>query len=201
MFIDFPPDLPPVIMLTQARQNQTDASVPRAIGSCLITENNPGQLVVQLEGISFSPEAAAVNYMVYYANENGTKYRSEEQREALRQSAKNAKITIIQNPKHGRLIGTNTYIPDQGYYGQDKIVALVELTSGEQVTVVYFLHMVHHGIQDSQESIREFCGSKGDMWKISLTPITLDSNAAGYGWFIDYTPYLNEASVARISEA
>jgi hypothetical protein len=234
MFVDLPPDLPPVIMLAQAQKNQT--AVPQAIGWCLITENNPGQLV-QSEGIPAFFRGAARNYIAYFGD--GLEYHSEKQWEALRQAARNAKVTIIQPPEHGRLVHTETYIPDQGYYGQDKVVARVDFASGEQVTVVFFIHMVHHGIQESEESILEFCGPEGEMWKISALPegtdlanwyqnlslqsllagtkdaqvgfsdlsgaavaktmgkgadaqIILDTDAAGHGWYIDYTPYLNE---------
>jgi hypothetical protein len=183
MFVDLPPDLPPAIMLTQAQQNQTDASVPRVLGRCLIRENNPGQLI-QSEGMLLSFGAAAVNYLGYF--EEDDKYRSEEQLEVLRQGGENAKVTIIQTPEHGRLVGESNashayYIPDRGYYGHDKVVVLVELTSGEQVTVVYFIHMVHHGIQESEESILEFCGPRGGFWKISLLPSQETDDLAS--WF------------------
>jgi hypothetical protein len=229
MVIDLPPDQPPVIILAQTRQDSSP-SAERAIGICRISENHPYSLA-RSEGIQLSFGAAAVGYMGYYDNGNGSKYRSEEQREALRQAGANAKVTIIHPPLHGKLINKSevsfAYFPEADYFGQDKIVALVDLTSGEQITVVFFINMVHHGIQESQESIREFCGSKGEFWKISLSPdptnaispldnlnisfsdfsgsalaqitgsgssaqITLDLDAAGHGWYIDYTPYLNE---------
>jgi hypothetical protein len=208
MYVDLPPDLPPVIILAKAQQDQTVANAPRAIGWCLIRENNPGQLY---DPIPISFAAAAANYMGLYEYEEGNNF-----------SEKNAKVTIIQLPQHGQMINIYEYIPAPGYYGLDKVIAQVELASGEKVTVAYFIHMVHLGIQESEESIREFCGPKGEYWKISLsesvdavslldglnltfsdllgsavaqttgTQITLDTNTAGYGWFIDYTPYLNE---------
>jgi hypothetical protein len=178
MFIDLPPDQPPpVIILAQARQNRS-TSAERAIGICRISENHPYSLV-RSEGVPLSFGAAAVGYMGYYDNGNGSKYRSEEQREALRQAGNNAKVTIIHPPLHGRLISKSevsfAYFPEADYFGQDKIVALVDLASGEQITVVYFINMVHHGIQESQESILEFCGSKGEFWKISLSPDSINT--------------------------
>jgi hypothetical protein len=168
MFIDLPPDQPPAIVLAQAYQDRP-ASAERAIGWCLITENNPYSWV-RTDGIAVDFKGAAINYMGYYGNENGRKYRSEKEREALRQTGDNGKVTIIQTPQHGRLVNTYTYFPEADYFGKDKVVALVELTSGEKVTVVFFINMVHHGVQESQEAVREFCGSRGEFWKISLTP-------------------------------
>jgi hypothetical protein len=224
MFIDLPPDQPPVIILAQTRQDSS-TNVERAIGRCLIEENHPYSWV-QTNGTTVDFQGAAVNYMGYYDNENGTKYRSEAQSEALRQAGDNAKVTIIQAPQHGHLVDTYTYFPDVDYFGQDKVVALVELASGEKVTVMFFINMVRNGVQESEESIREFCGPNGVFWKISLTDpadlaflpdgpnvsffnlsgsalaqttgtgptaqIILDTNATGHGWYIDYTPYLNE---------
>ncbi len=128
--------------------------------------------------------------------------------------------------------GEFTYRPDRGYYGQDKVVALVEL-GAYRVKVVYFIQVVNdENVGDDQASILKHCGSKGSQWKISFPTttvdptslqffvdqagidrsvsvlvaeltaatvgkttgqaITLDDNAAGHGWYIDYTPYLND---------
>jgi hypothetical protein len=213
MFIDLPAELPeqPAIILAQVKKN-----APHVLGRCVATPNGDA---TQMYGITLSFGGAAAIYMGFYAHVEGEIYNE-----------RNVKTTIITQPRHGRLVGTDayamTYIPEDGYYGLDKIVARVELDSGEKVTVAYFIH-VDPGADDRPESIRRICGPKGEFWKISLASepvdtalllgglnvsfsdlpgsavvqttgtgssaqITLDLDAAGYGWYVDYTPYLND---------
>jgi hypothetical protein len=99
-------------------------------------------------------------------------------------------ITILQQPTHGilRLVteadrGTlfssssgpidpanpgYVYLPEKGYLGKDKTVALVEI-GGVKVKVVYFFQAINGPLGD----VDELCGKKGYHWKISST---LDAN-------------------------
>lgn len=221
MFLDIPPDSPaqsPVVMVAEAKQVQKPVGLQRTLGICRPMENIQDDPVFGKVTIDFS--GAAVNYLFYY-----------EEKKNL--SDVEAKVTLLQLPAHGRLIDGDTYVPDPGFHGQDNISALVEL-GGYQIKVVYFIKVVNEDqrVGDNEASIRKYCGSKGNMWKISLpttpvdpstlqylldqtglnssavnlqvadlpgsslgqttnTSITLDTNAAGYNWFIDPTPFDN----------
>jgi len=223
MFVDMP-DLQQQyapVMVALTNQAQQAASTPRTAGVCQVMPNRPG-VEITLEN-SLSPDAYAANYLFEF--------------EKRHIDDAGAIVTFVQLPKHGKLInevrgasvskgGNNySYVPDPGYYGRDKVIALVRI-DGYQVKVVYFLQAVKEDIGDTWEG--KYCGPKGMTWKISLpdtpldtptiqsllsftgidtpvkvaisdlaggalgstqgTTITLNTNAAGHGWFIDATP-------------
>ncbi|MCX7147911.1 MAG: Ig-like domain-containing protein [Rhodocyclales bacterium] len=205
------PTQSPMVMVAEAAQAKKPSGAIRTLGVCKPMENSPDDPVLGKITVDFSGWAA--NYLFDY--------------EKLNVSERGAKVTLLQPPTHGQLIGGDTYVPNRGFHGQDKIVAIVEL-GDYQVRVVYFIKVVNEDqrVGDDEASIKKYC-SKTD-WKISLsqttldiaslqplidyagvgntidvqtgsltggaigsttgTIITLDTNAAGYNWFIDPTP-------------
>ncbi|GHU34158.1 hypothetical protein AGMMS50256_27400 [Betaproteobacteria bacterium] len=134
-------------------------------------------------------------------------------RDKVGDSFEDGEITLVTPPQHGELVlssdkkeaswGWYDYLP--GEYGEDRFVMQVE-KNGVKVTIHYVVIVI-----SDDESPRGLCNP--EEWKISLlddmnvsfsdlpgvaiaqttgTQITLDTNAAGYGRFINYTPYLNE---------
>jgi hypothetical protein len=116
-------------------------------------------------------------------------------------------VQIVKPPEHGQLTWLKNdlyhYVPDKGYLGNDRFEALVLMEDGKTVRIVHNIVVQSEPLDNPGFEIEEFCPTP--YWKISFTDlpnsavaqttgtkITLDTNAAGYGWFIDYTPYLNE---------
>ncbi|MGP1665088.1 MAG: Ig-like domain-containing protein, partial [Rhodanobacter sp.] len=125
-------------------------------------ENHPGDITGQ---ITLSFPAAAINYFGRYEKLH------------MRELEASAKVTLLQPPKHGQLISGDTYRPDVGYHGKDKVVALVEI-GGYRVKVAYFIQVfMDKNVGDNEETIRKYCGPKGDMWKISLQNSPTDTSA------------------------
>jgi hypothetical protein len=111
------------------------------------------------------------------------------------------------------------YYPDPGYIGEDSATFMVEFEGKYykveieiQVRVIIDDHD-NYGCDSRPKGIKVRKPSRGDTGDTSLDlssivsfadlsgsalgsttgdKITLDDNAAGHGWFIDYTPYLNE---------
>jgi hypothetical protein len=152
-------------------------------------------------------------------------------------------IYIVRQPEHGHFIlgenslyGEGTYIPDEGYLGEDRLEAFVAV-GDDVVRVVYNFVVQPNATDQLEESAWNALCPKGLFWIISETStenqppatlqslfsfidtgtfssvrfsdlsgaalaqttgtgasaqITLDTDAAGHGWFIDYTPYLKE---------
>ncbi|MDR0577730.1 MAG: hypothetical protein LBI87_09410 [Candidatus Accumulibacter sp.] len=126
-----------------------------------------------------------------------------------------ARITLIQAPKNGAY-REDTYFPNKGFEGLDTVVFDVQ-KGGIKVQVKYFVFVSQlEGKSAAWAQCRDVAppDSTG-LWKISLldnvsfadlpsasvaqttgtgltAQITLDTDAAGHSWFIDYTPYLNE---------
>ena len=97
-----------------------------------------------------------------------------------------ATITIQQQPSHGILrllteadrgvLFSDTagpvdpsdpgyvYLPQNGYVGKDKVIALVEI-AGVKIKVIYYLL----AIEGRVGNINHWCGKRGYDWKISAT--------------------------------
>ena len=86
-------------------------------------------------------------------------------------------------------------MPDKGYLGNDRFEALVLMEDGKTVRIVYKIVVQSEPVDNPGFDEKEFCPNS--YWKISLsdlpgsvvaqttnTQITLDTSAAGYGWFI-----------------
>ncbi|MEQ1525190.1 MAG: hypothetical protein ABL911_00380 [Gallionella sp.] len=172
MFISDMPNVPPQnlpVMIAQANQAQLgDMKTTRAIGVCFPAPNN------NYSGANtFSPINSAGFYLRSYEHKNVA-------------HATPATVTILQQPAHGilRLVTEadgNTfgegrfdpadpgyvYLPEDGYLGKDKAVALVEI-GGVKVKVVYYFQAISEAIPDYDTLCK-----KGYRWKISST---LDAN-------------------------
>ena len=189
MFIADLPDVPPQnvpVMIAQAKQAQsTDVKTVRTLGVCLPVPNIPSVVENLVD-----PVAEAATYLRKY-----------EQRKL-----QNIGTTIIlQKPAHGtlRLVteadrGTlfsrssaqldpadsvYAYLPEKGYFGKDKAIALVDI-GGVKVKVVFYLQSVEGSAGRTDEPDR-FCGKTGYSWKISST---LDVNGNNAIAAIDYQP-------------
>lgn len=103
-----------------------------------------------------------------------------------------APVTILQQPSHGVLrqvtegdrgtilnseggpldpaAALYAYLPEKGYVGKDKAVALVEI-AGVKVKVIYYFQ----AIDGPRGDVDELCGKRGFHWKISST---LDANGS-----------------------
>lgn len=119
-------------------------------------------------------------------------------------NADSATVKVLESPKHGALSKDLTkeisYYPNLGYVGTDKVMFLVDMV-GYNIKVVYYFNVADVNLEkgDIQKIWYKYCPK--DNWLISnsgnLTAsldatITLNTNAADQGRFIDYTPYLNE---------
>jgi hypothetical protein len=76
-----------------------------------------------------------------------------------------ATVSVLHQPKHGRLVDTNTYYPELGYVGKDSITFLVE-SGSYRIKVVYFIQVSNQGV--GNESYKKLCPNP-DYWKISAT--------------------------------
>lgn len=183
MFIDLPLDSPntaAVVMVAQAGQVKKPAAAMRIVGVCEPMANLPDDPYFGRVILDF--DAVAVNYLAKY--------------EKVNLATRTAKITLLQPPAHGKLIGGGTYVPDRGFFGgQDQVSALVEL-GGYQVKVIYFIKVQPEGTggtpNDNDEVIKEFCGPKGRVWQISTTSSALDN--AALQALIDGNSSLSDAS-------
>jgi hypothetical protein len=249
MFVPLAPDTPPqatpAVMLAKTSPEQQSAMRPEhIIGICELVDNREFRGedgAIYPNSYVITPVWNAYSYIQEY----------EHRKDVSDEDINAAKITVLQQPKHGTLIyeaesttsGDYRYSPNMGYVGKDSASVLVEI-KGVNIKVVYFFHVLNSSIIHRWD---EECGKKGGQWKISLAPdadtnlatasgqlpswlsatqldgklasaslanvnlaplpgtslaqttgqspnasITLDDNAAGHGWFIDYTPYLNE---------
>jgi len=174
MFIPDMPNIPPQdvpVMIAQANQAQAnDVTTTRTVGVCHPSPNDPADYSGE-NGIA--PIGDAEFYLKQY-----------EQRSV----SGPATVTILQQPKHGilRLVteadrgilfgstadpldpnaGLYAYLPEKGYLGKDKAVALVEF-EGIKVKLVYFFQAVGGGL--GNYGLEMYCGKTGHYWKISST--------------------------------
>ena len=188
MFVMDIPNVPPQnipVMIAQAGQaKSSNASAIRTMGICFPAPNE----LYSLENV-FDPAAAARTYLWNY--EHKTIERTLP-----------ATITFLQQPSHGILrllteadrgvLFSDTsgpvdpsdpgyvYLPQKGYVGKDKAVALVEI-AGVKVKVIYYIQAIEGGVGD----INHWCGKKGYGWKISST---LDADGNGTIAAVDYLP-------------
>ncbi len=116
-------------------------------------------------------------------------------------------ISVVKYPNHGQLArlpdGMYEYFPDSGFLGDDMIQFMVN-AEGKSVLVMWPI-LVREYEQRGEESdsghLLDVDVLFSNLEGFSLaqttgngpnTTITLDTTAANHGWYIDYTPYLNE---------
>lgn len=186
MAISDMPNVPPQnvpVLIAQATQAQAgDTAKVRALGQCYpVTSNYYGG------ENTLSPLVAAKSYFLLY--------------EPQMTFTGPATVTVLQQPKHGvlRLVteadrGTlfssgsrfdpsgqvYTYLPEQGYLGDDKASFLIE-RGGIKIRVVYFFKAVNGPLGNSGGD--EYCEKTGIRWKISST---LDSNGSATISSVEY---------------
>jgi hypothetical protein len=117
------------------------------------------------------------------------------------------RIEVAKQPSHGRLdlfipeakdISKYDYIytPDKDYVGLDNFEFQVSV-DGEKLSVYYQVKVFP---EDENRNYVGYCDWENYNWKISLpttgtganAQITLDTDAVGHNWYIDYTPFLND---------
>lgn len=155
MFILDMPPVPPQsapLMIAQASQaQQSAAAAGRTVGVCHIVGNATGSL--SPENL-LEPALSAMTYFRLY------EHRTEPQ---------HAKVTVLQDPKHGLLKdegnGIYSYLPSPGYLGKDKATVLVEI-GGYKVKMVYFFQSIT-GSGSGNSTYETLCGKRGEFWRIS----------------------------------
>jgi Matrixin len=197
------------VMLIQTSQSpQVKAKYARTIGVCNLVENPPNAPPVPwTAGNIINPALAAKNYFWLVEGRDYGNLDAQEQ--------------PLESPKHGRLQPNNgggySYIPDTGYLGSDRATFLVEFGS-KKLKMVHTIRVLE-GVADNAYDDKRYCPN-GRYWKISSvidlptpfvefadlpggsvgqatgTNITLDTNAAGHGWFVDTTPDNNDEFLA-----
>jgi hypothetical protein len=195
---DFGSENTPVMIVAAANKAKE-----HVIGTCMPSEN--------LATFTFGEPAR--HYLRMYGNFM----------EGDNSSAKIKVIAVVRQPEHGRLVmagndpyGRGTYFPDEGYFGKDRVEAIVSV-GDDIVRVVYNFVAQPKAVDQLEKSEWNALCPKGLYWIISETSgnplsffdlpgfalaqitgtganaqITLDTDVAGHGWYIDYTPHLNE---------
>jgi hypothetical protein len=167
---DTPPSRPSVVMVAKANYNQQVAAKRgHVLGVCDLVNTGSG---------SGQAELAPTLEANYYFNSPIAKI-----------NPGTAKVTILQQPKHGRLendSGSNwwysRYLPNEGYLGNDSFVMQVE-GNGYTVKIHYFMYVT----DDMGATIFENKACKGDDWKISTT---LAPNGTSTVTSVNYLPSL-----------
>lgn len=137
------------------------------IGVCRPVENHQWRKPEAL-----SPAVSTVNYLWEF--QGFRQMPGKQGRETLYALEKTAKITILQQPSHGKLTLTtdeypnslpNTYFyhPEPGFLGKDRIVAWVEMGQ-YKIKLVYSLYPVDHGVGPETEA--KVCGKRGTYYRI-----------------------------------
>jgi hypothetical protein len=145
-----PPSTSPVVMVAQANTGiQTSAQSAHVMGIC------------NLVNLTKSPQADIFPLITangYFITHDATVNPS------------TAKITILQQPKHGRVEPTNLdgdwsatrYLPNVGYLGNDSVIIQVE-GKGYKVELHYFLAVT----EDAGQTYNPDSVCKGSWWIIS----------------------------------
>ncbi len=146
---DTPPSTPSVVMVAQANASQqTSINSSHTVGVCDI---------VNLTGTGQAELVPVVNANAFF-NTKKIDYAT-------------AKITVIQQPKHGRLEPISSdgdwrdprYLPNDGYLGKDSFILQVE-GSGYTFKIHYFLLVTDDPGVEANPNCKTF------WWKISQDP-------------------------------
>jgi hypothetical protein len=158
------PDLqyqtPPYVIMAQANQDQTNAHTrERTLGVCLGVKNRSVEGPDELPPppVLLSPDHDAISYRQEF-----------EQLNDATMDDPPAKVTILQQPKHGSLAPVPDtanvgswwyYTPDKNYSGKDSASVLVEI-KGVKIKVIYFFSVYPDIPQDDEKCTK-------NLWKIS----------------------------------
>jgi hypothetical protein len=196
---DVPPQYVPVMVAQASVGGQGAEKFDRVIGICHLAQNPA------------VPPSSAVNVIepLMEVEDYLTKFEHIKIEGSI-------SFHILQQPVHGLLRdggeGAYSYVPETGYLGKDQATVLVEI-SGLKIKVKYFFQVLNTLPTDEDQA--EYCPtgkwrisqiintingtslgvsvgvtdlSNGAIGQTTGTSITLDTNAAGYNWFIDNTP-------------
>jgi hypothetical protein len=167
-----PPSTPAIVMVAQANTGQQIAKDGHILGVCD---------VVNVNGYPQADASPVTLANAYFMTHDATI------------DPGTAKITILQQPKHGYLKPDSNgdwryaiYKPNDGYLGNDSFVMQVE-GSGYTVKLKYFIAVTNDfGVTENPNPI-----CKGQIWKISQ-----DANGTSTLTSVNYLPSIsNNASV------
>jgi len=189
---EVPPQYAPVIIADASQASQRTSKLDQTWNVCQLLESRQAE---ELGAANILEPALAVKIYMQGRFSDADIAKS--------------KVSVVENPKHGVLESDDQkaylYTPDSAdYIGQDATTFLVEI-SGFSIKLIYSLHVDQGPLDDEQKEA--VCPawitkmpvtsnvshlSNGALAQTIGATITLDDNAAGNGWFIDYTPWLNE---------
>ena len=146
-------------------------------GVCFLAPNEPE--IYSLQNV-LDPKVVAGNYLWSFEHR-------------LIPNTEAAKVTVLQQPTHGvmRLLAEAdrgklfdessspidpadpgyVYLPQNGYVGKDKAIALVAI-AGVKIKVIYYFQAIEGRVGD----VNNWCGKRGYEWKISST-LDADGNS------------------------
>jgi len=191
-FRDVPPQYTPVIVAQASQAKQ--ANYDRTIGVCHPIENQEESRLSAVNGIS--PIMAAVTYI-----EDIERHKFE--KSTFVSVYQNAKMTLLQAPKHGELLldsDSGAYFSsDYSYEGPDSATVLVEV-GDYKVKVIYHFVLMSDVPGSSEQGTatdnKRICPN-GYIWKISST---LDANGNSTITSIDYLPSVAASSGTAITD-
>ncbi|MBZ0093948.1 MAG: cadherin-like domain-containing protein [Sulfuricella sp.] len=162
-----PPQYAPVMIAQAAPVKQGALNLDGTMGVCQLI---PSPVVL--------PESAEYHLSAWsHAETYLEKFKD------VRTNFDTATVSVLQQPKHGKLVDNDIYYPEPGYFGKDSVTFLVE-NGSYRVKVVYFIQVLNQGI--GNETYKRLCPSPY-YWKISST---LDANGNSTLTAVDYLPSL-----------
>jgi hypothetical protein len=184
---DIPPQQVPIVIAAKANQSSTEG-LYGSVGVCTVADKTgqverEKQLGVRLYASTIFDHKNP-HYRAYYESI----YAHAEDKSLLKEAIhneeidyrfirdKNASVTVLEQPEHGKLSkdfsqGKDvSYYPNPGYEGTDKAVFLVNM-SGYKVKAAYYISVQDVDFDnDRPESIyNEYCPDPNS-WKISTVP-------------------------------
>jgi hypothetical protein len=165
--IDTPQDNPPVIVVSQAEQNQYVAEAPeRTIGVCYVVDKRAEENLARQTGLYPWSDISR-----YFRNIEKSVINRDYGTEGHHDDVSG--VTVLQNPSHGTLVLSKKgrdpdndrfyyYQAEAGYHGMDKAIILGEV-NGHKVEIHYFIHVVESRVFN----MPEICGEDGLYWGIS----------------------------------
>ena len=175
-FFDMPnvPDQYLPVLVAESRQVATSsASKDLTFGVCLPVPNIPGHAIGREHEIS---PVATARHFLWSFDDYFKQMPDAQRRAALDLLETSAKVTILQQPKHGTLTETAKpafrdpinglfYNPKLGYMGKDQVILLVAM--GEyKISIIYNLYPVDSA-PDGPETLKRVCGKRGVYYRIS----------------------------------
>jgi hypothetical protein len=173
---DIPPQQAPVIVQVQSKQ-QINSGLFGTIGVCW-AQLNPGT-------IDPKRDVAGGYTLDVRGYADSIFSRGVGMPQSLDLDYENAKVDILQPPKHGTLAqgrypGNDlSYYPDPNYFGNDKAVFLVNI-EGHSIKVVYYIKLVKgNDFSKFADDYKKYCPSP-NWWDMSSSTSDVSSFVSGF---------------------